>query len=269
MRTNLLHSLLIILLALSTGCAKSSPLENFVDQDSTPSMAAAKSNTMPQAGSLAADSNWIALEPKMQLPSLASVERSTSWDERIAKLPKAEQDFLISKNSQYLDVLRFSTPEDQLRLVDQGFPMPEEWAKARSLPEVELERLARQGNFKAQMFYIDRVIDQVAPVLKERGFGDTPEDRALYNKFNEASAMSSVLLRQTRSPFAAYQNGLILSVGTLGHSPAIAAGSFQVAKELGDTRADFLSQTFYNTHAALDPQAVMASYSSIKSVLER
>ena len=178
-RTNLLHSLLIILLALSTGCAKSSPLENFVDQDSTPSMAAAKSNTMPQAGSLAADSNWIALEPKMQLPSLASVERSTSWDERIAKLPKAEQDFLISKNSQYLDVLRFSTPEDQLRLVDQGFPMPEEWAKARSLPEVELERLARQGNFKAQMFYIDRVIDQVAPVLKERGFGDTPEDRAL------------------------------------------------------------------------------------------
>jgi hypothetical protein len=266
-KTNLLHVSIIVLLTVTTACAKRSP--DVVNQDAPPPMTSVKSDATASLESPALDASWIALKPDMQLPGLATVERSVSWDERIAKLPEAERNFLIGKNSQYFDALRFSTPEDQRRLVEQGFPMPEEWAKARALPEAELERLAKQGNIKAQMFYVDRVIDQVAPVLKERGFGDSTQDRALYDKFNEASAMSSILLRRTRSPFVAYQNGLMLSVGTLGHSPAIAAGSFQVAKELGDTRADFLSQTFFNAHAALDPQAVMASYSSIKSVLGR
>lgn len=222
-----------------------------------------------QAGPAAspADAGWIQLREPMRLPGLASVQSASTLSERLAKLSETDRQYVEAKNAEYFGVLDFGTAADQRKLVEQGFPMPEEWVAARSLPEQELLTLAQGGNTKAQMFYIDRVISEVAPVLKDRGFGDSPEDRALYNKFNQASAMSSVLLKQTRSPFAAYQSGLILSVGTLGHSPAIAAGSFLVAKELGDTRADSLGQRFFTTHASLDPQAVMASYSSIKSVL--
>lgn len=205
----------------------------------------------------------------MRLPGVGAVQSANSWAERIAKLPEGDRKYLEAKNAEYFGALEFGSAADQRKLIEQGFPMPEEWAAARAMPEAELRRLAQEGNTKGQMFYVDRVISEVAPVLKERGFGDSAEDRALYNKFNEASAMSAILLKQTRSPFVAYQNGLILSVGTLGHSPAIAAGSFQVAKELGDMRADGLSQSFYKAHVALDPQAVMASYSSIKSALGR
>ena len=222
-----------------------------------------------QAGpaSSPADTGWIQLREPMRLPGLASVQSASTFSERLAKLSETDSEYVQAKNTEYFGVLDFGSAADQRRLIEQGFPMPEEWVAARALPEQELLTLAQGGNTKAQMFYIDRVISEVAPVLKERGFGDTPEDRALYSKFNQASAMSSVLLKQTRSPFAAYQSGLILSVGALGHSPAIAAGSFQVAKELGDTRADALGQRFFSAHSSLDPQAVMASYSSIKSVL--
>ncbi|MFT4180145.1 MAG: hypothetical protein QM612_11930 [Thermomonas sp.] len=213
--------------------------------------------------------SWIQLHESMQLLDIAVVQSASSWQERINQLPLEERQYLEAKNTEYFNALEFGSVADQRKLIEQGFPMPEEWVAAQALSEGELKYLAQQGNIKAQMFYVDRVIGDVAPVLKERGFDNTDEDRELYAKFNEASAMSSIMLKKTRSPFVAYQNGLLLSVGTIGHSPAVAAGSFQVAKELGDTRADFLSQMYFDAHAGLDPQVVMASYSSIKSVLGR
>lgn len=204
------------------------------------------------------------LPSDMHLPGLSTVARASSWEARIAKYPAHEQDYLRGKNDMYFGALRFGSLEEQETLVGQGFPMPEEWLAARSIPDGELERLAGQGNRKAQMFLVDRVIDEIGPVLKERGFGDSPQDRDMFRRFTSVSATATMLLQGTCSPFVAYQNGVLLSSGTRGHDPAVAAGSFLVAKDLGDARADALSHGFFARHRQIDAQTALASYGSIR-----
>jgi hypothetical protein len=204
------------------------------------------------------------LPTDMQLPGLATVARATSWEQRIAGYPERQQDYLRAKNDMYFGALQFASAEEQEKLVAQGFPMPEEWLAAQSLPDGELERLATQGNRKAQMFLVDRAVDDVGPVLKERGLGDSPEDREMFRRFSTASATAAMLLLNTCSPFAAYQSGVLLASGTLGHDPAMAAGSFLAARDLGDTRADTLSRAFFIRHRQIDAQTALASYASFK-----
>ncbi len=201
----------------------------------------------------------------MRFRGLANVESAPSWKVRLLQLPAADQSFLGTINERYFGSLGFADEAEQRRLVEQGFPMPEEWMAAREVPDEELERLAKQGEIKAQMFQIDRVSERLAPVLGARGLQNTPEDKELFRQFVETTSMAEQLLRKTKSPFVAYLTGRMFSAGTLGNQPEPIAGAFELAKDLGDGRADGYRSVFVESHPGMDPEAVMASYSGMKS----
>lgn len=221
-----------------------------------------------QSGGLDKD-QWVNIPLDFQFRGVANVESASSWSQRVAKYPEDERKYLEDVNGRYYGALDFSSNEEQRRLVQQGFPMPEEWLAARDLPDAELERLAMSGSAKAQMFFIDRVSERIGPVLAVRGLDQSPADKAIYHQFVQASTMAGMLIRNTGSPFAAYLHGRLLSSGTSGHQMEPIAASFQVARELGDLRADAFQSAFFAGHPGLDAQAVMASYTAMKPGAKR
>lgn len=212
---------------------------------------------------------WVALPVQLQLPGLANVEAARSWNERIAQFPAADKAFLADVNKRYFGSLEFQSEEEQRRLIQQGFPMPEEWLAARNLLDTELERLAQEGNLTAQMFWINRVGEKIGPILGAgEGLGNSPADKELFRRFTEARLMADDLLRSTKSPFAAYLSGRIASAGSFGNPPGLVAGSFQLAKELGDDRADDYMRRFSEEHPGMDANTVMTSYSAMKTAAD-
>jgi len=207
---------------------------------------------------------WAAIPRGLQFNGLSAVEVSRSWEDRISKYLGNEKSYLVAANSRFHGALGFQSEEEQAKLIEQGFPMPEEWQAAKNMSDSELERLANGGDIKAQMFLIDRVSQQVAPILATRGFDQTPADRELYRQYVQANTAAGILVHSTRSPFAAYLQGILLSAGTLGNQVEPIAGSFRVARELGDARADRFQSLFFRQHPNLDAGAVLASYSAIK-----
>lgn len=212
---------------------------------------------------------WVTLPSRLRFRGLAKVQSASSWGERLARLPKSEQAYLVEVSERYFGSLEFSSREAQRHLIQQGFPMPEEWLAARSLPDAELERLAEDGNLKAQMFMIDRVAQQIGPVRAVRGLTNTPADKALFRRFVSATTIADKLLQTSGSPFAAYLAGRIYSAGTQGNSPEYIASAFQLAEDLGDDRADDFRHNFFQKHPELDANTVMALYSSLKSRTNR
>ena len=212
---------------------------------------------------------WIEIPQNLRFRGLVSVERSSSWETRLAKFSGRDQNYLNAMNDRYYGSISFDSAEQQQRLIAQGFPMPEEWLAARDTTDAELERLAKAGNTKARMFQVDRVSERMAPVLAERGLRDTPEDKELFRLFTDATQMAESLLRETQSPFAAYLAGRVFSAGTQGNRPEAMAGAFQLAKELGDPRADEFRSDFMAWHPGMDAESVMVYYASFKGTASR
>lgn len=221
------------------------------------------------AAGTAGQSLWIEVPTTMRYPGQTSLEAAASWEARLAKLPERDRAYLETVNGRYYGALAFASEQEQRELTAQGFPMPEEWLAARDTPDAELERQAIAGYQKARMFHIDRVSERVAPVLTVRGFENTPGDQELFRQFVDATAMVANLLHDTRSPFAAYLAGRIVSSGTLGGQPEAIAASFQLARELGDPRADSFRDAFLDQHPGMDVATVMTAYSYFKSSVDR
>lgn len=221
------------------------------------------------AVSTAGQSLWIEVPTTMRYPGQANLEAAVSWEARLAKLPDRDRVYMKAINDRYYGALEFANEQEQRELTAQGFPMPEEWLAARDTPDAELERQAIAGNQKARMFHIDRVSERVAPVLTVRGFENTPGDQELFRQFVDATAMVANLLHDTRSPFAAYLAGRVVSSGTLGGQPEAIAASFQLARELGDPRADSFRDAFLDQHPGMDVATVMTAYSYFKSSVDR
>lgn len=225
---------------------------------------------LPVAAARTADQDlWIEAQATMRYPGQTSLEAAPSWEARLAKLPERDRAYLEAVNGRYYGALAFANEQEQRELIALGFPMPEEWLAARDTPDAELERLAIAGNQKARMFHIDRVSERVAPVLTVRGFENTPGDQELFRQFVDATAMVANLLHDTRSPFVAYLAGRVVSSGTLGGQPEAIAASFQLARELGDPRADSFRDAFLDQHPGMDVATVMTAYSYFKSSVDR
>ncbi len=212
---------------------------------------------------------WIEAPAAIRYPGQVSLEAAASWDARLATLPERDRAYLETINGRYYGALVFANEQEQRELIALGFPMPEEWLAARDTPDAELERLATGGNRKARMFHIDRVSERVAPVLTVRGFENTPDDQELFRQFVGATAMVANLLHDTRSPFVAYLAGRVVSSGTLGGQPEAIAASFQLARELGDPRADSFRDAFLDQHPGMDVATAMTAYSYFKSSVDR
>lgn len=120
---------------------------------------------------------WIDVPANLRFPGTASVAAAPFWEDRVSKFAEADQQYLDDVMDRYSGTARFQDTVEQRRLVEQGFPMPEEWLAVRDLPTAELERLVEQGNVKAKMFYVDRVSQEIGRIRANGdGLGTTPED---------------------------------------------------------------------------------------------
>lgn len=207
----------------------------------------------------------------LRFPGVENVETGPSWAVRVSKLPESNQAYLSEVSTRYYGSMEFLGEDEQRELVEQGFPMPEEWLAAQNLPIEELRRLAEQGNVKAKMFYIDRISQEISPVLS-RGDGldpTTPDGRVQMERVVRARLMADELLQRTSSPFAAYLAGRIKTSMTFETPPEVFAGSFELAKDLGYSRAGQLQGKFFAEHPGMDASVVMSSYTHLKQDMNR
>lgn len=209
---------------------------------------------------------WIEIPTALQFPGISSVESASSWSARVAKMSATDQAYLAQISERYFGSIEFLDESEQQRLIRQGFPMPEEWLAARNVPDAELERLAKTGNLKAQMFQTDRVSERIAPVVAVHGLDDSPAGKELFRQFVETDVMAGNLLRNSQSPFAAYLYGRFRTSGTQGNQPEFMAAAFEFAKDLGDQRAEGYRRVFFEQHPGLNAELVMLGYSGMKII---
>jgi hypothetical protein len=209
---------------------------------------------------------WIELPKTLQFPGTSSVEAASSWSARLAELSSADQAYMAEIGERYFGSVTFMDEAEQRLLIRQGFPMPEEWLAARNISDAELEKLAKTGNLKAQMFQTDRISARIAPIAAGRGIDDSPAGRELFRQFVETDVMAGNMLRNSQSPFAAYLYGRFRSSGTQGNQPELMAAAFELAKDLGDQRADSYRTTFFERHPGLNAELIMLGYSGMKLV---
>ena len=259
-----------------TGCAQDSNEAGKIvsggAETAAPMPAIARDSGLSQLGAPAlagAGGRWLEVPGPWRFPEAPRIEAARSWEERLAKFSPSQQVYLRGLNDRYLGVLAFDSPDEQERLIRQGFPMPEEWLAAQDLLDSELEALAKEGNFKAQMLQIDRVGQQVGAVLDARGGLDTerPEHREMLVRLAEAKFMNLEMLRATGSPFAAYQYGQTRYAMTPARPPEYLASSLLLAGDLGDKRAVQFQQQFAGKHSDLDGNLLMTFYSNVQQLI--
>ncbi len=171
-------------------------------------------------------------------------------------------------NDRYAGALAFDSTEEQQKLVQQGFPMPEEWLAAQRMPDAELEALANEGNIKAQMINIDRVSSQIGAVRATgRGLTTSQPDMALFNRVTAANTTVLELMRRTKSPFAAYLDGQINSAMSQGNPAESMASAIMLAGDLGDRRADSLLTTYMHAHPGMNAGTITSRYSGMKRLI--
>jgi hypothetical protein len=209
---------------------------------------------------------WVEIPSALQFPGISSVESTSSWRARVAKMSATDQAYLTQISERYFGSVEFFDESEQRRLIRQGFPMPEEWLAARNIPDVELEQLAKTGNLKAQMFQTDRVSERIAPIAAVQGLDDSQAGKELFRQFVETDVMAGNLLRNSQSPFAAYLYGRFRTSGTQGNQPEFMAAAFEFAKDLGDQRADGYRRAFFEQHPGLNAELVMLGYSGMKII---
>ena len=189
-------------------------------------------------------SRGIRIPDRLRFPHVQSVHKAQSWDDRLATLTNAEKQRLESLNARYYGMLEFHSPEEQKKLIEAGYPMPEEWLAADAMSDEDLADLAKAMSPKGSMFYADRELDRFIEarqrLIDSGAYNDM--DRAVVNPKIEAMISAGNALALTRSPFAAYLYGSINA--ELFHDPAYTAAAISVAWSLGDERAQEFARLY-------------------------
>lgn len=256
--------LLVLALGATSGCTDGRPasIDAHEARATVAGNSAAEASLAPvsalsddAANGAVGGAGWIAIPRQWQLPKVSKIKSAASWDARIARLPESDQAWLRELDDRYAGALAFSSPEEQQWLVRQGFPMPEEW-------------LAKSGNRKAQMLFVDRIGSQIASIRTSgRGLGTSPEDRELFKRYTAATVMADELLRETKSPFAAYLRGQIFRSGSQNTPPEYLASGIMMAQQLGDGRASDIQRAFLRKYPDMNAGALMSANSSMQSAL--
>lgn len=181
-------------------------------------------------------------------------------------LSQNEQSLLAAIDSRYFGTLSNSSPGEYVDLNKLGFPDASSWIAAERSTDDELLRNARSGGHLEKELYIDRVASLI-PENNWKGVSDSAEDNALASKIMDARSFALQNIGATKSPFAVYQAAALFNTTEVGGNPAIVAASFQLAAELGDTRATRMLQSYMSENRNIDAKGVLAAYTFLKSDL--
>lgn len=208
---------------------------------------------------------WANLTPRYKLPSVQSIQMADSWEQRLSTMPADARDYLVAFNDRYFGLLEFSSKEQQVQMMNLGFPMPEELWKARHLTDTELQKMADSGNIKAKILYADRLAVQARDIkMTDREKG--PNGNRLAHLNAQASIQATEALKYSRSPFAAYVAGYQRTLMYDSVAPIVA--SLFIGRELGDHRAGTYIRILEESAPNTDISEVYAVYNNMRADLE-
>ena len=181
---------------------------------------------------------------RLRFTSVGYVREADSWDARLETMTSSERARLEALNARYFGMLGFDSAEEQRKLAEAGFPMPEEWLAADAMSDEALATLAKANSPKGSIFYANRELDRFHEAKQQMiDAGQYRElDRSVMRPKVEAMVYAANALALTRSPFAAYLYGSVYE--QLFGDPAYTAAAISVAGALGDKRAGDLAHEF-------------------------
>ncbi|HGM6729685.1 TPA: hypothetical protein ACKQBZ_000738 [Stenotrophomonas maltophilia] len=212
--------------------------------------------------------------PGKAAPEKGSEEgkRSTfKWEGDGSSLTIEQRGYLANLSIRYNNIFTGLEGKPQAEVDALGFPTAEEWLDARNLTDDELLDRARRGDVKAKAFYVDRNVARLEDLLSSSGaeslsevFQASPAARGEYQQLVvDTQVAAAGILKFQPSPFAAYLYGHTSAV--IGGMQFPYAAAIAVAGDLGDARSAALLQAYSNKVGAMDSDAVMSSYKSMRS----
>ena len=278
-RIHSLYAVLGVAVLLTAGCSGKTEYPEAVSEAQDEKLTGSKGVVAPAltaegrdqepSSQISVHANDLQLPNQWRFVNALPVRSAETWEARLATLPAQEADWLQAKNETYAGALAFSSPEEQRRMIAQGFPMPEEWLLAKNMSDAELEAMAKAGNRKAQMFYIDRISNEIGPILADgRGLDtDSQHDMELLNRAARANAMALQLMKSTKTPFGAYLDGRINAAMAQHSPPEFMASAIMVAGDLGDSRANALREAYFHNHPDMNASRIVSWHAGKKALV--
>ena len=205
---------------------------------------------------------WETIPENQKLPAVNKVVISNSWQDRIDQLSGRERKYLSEVNNRYFGSLDFKSPDEQSKQILLGYPTPEEWLAAQEMTSFELEGLAEAGNKKAQILYADRLSAEFDRAKVANG--DESMSPGQLKTGLDATKYSSMALRGSKNPFAAYLYGSVEE--RRSGVPETAAAGILLAKQLGDADADRYALDLSKQYPSMNPATVQVIFGSMKKI---
>jgi hypothetical protein len=229
-----------LVVSLLAGCGAKGEGADLASKSSQPREVVAPRRVAPHPGQ-------IKLPDRLSFPSVDYVKVAPSWNDRLATFTTEEKARLESLNARYYGMLEFHSAEEQKKLIETGFPMPEEWLAAAAMSDEQLQQLADAQSPKGSLFFanrkLDRFLEAKQSLLDSGHYSDL--DRSVVNPRTQAMVYAGNALALTRSPFAAYLYGSVFA--NMYGDPEFTAAGISVAGALGDMRAWDYSRTFLDS----------------------
>lgn len=238
-------SALILSLALGLqGCAKDdSKQHNEAHQFSKDRAIVSTQNTPPptaipehaqRSTRNSVQAAWDQLSSNQKLAGVGEITEYRSWDDQLSNASVDQRAYLELLNEEFFGALAYSSKEEQAQHIRQGYPTVEEWLTAKGMQSSELERLAREGNKKAQAIYASRMASEVASNKLDGLNGNAPTMQHL-QAVAHSGQYAFMFAQGNKSPFAAYLYGSVQHRLTGRYEPVSAA--LMLAEQMGDSRA--------------------------------
>ncbi|MCD9046792.1 hypothetical protein [Luteimonas sp. MHLX1A] len=243
---------LLFLITLVAGCTSES--------------ATTSSPALTADGSASRSVSVPASSPGSPPPSLprtepAGVASASSWGERLAGLPGEEARYLTVKNDSYFGALGYTSVKERDLLRQIGVPLPDDFLAARRLTSQELASAAENGDVRARLLYIDRLVDEAQ--------GKSTSDTGIAGE--EATALAArasfeigKLKTQSNSAFIPYLDARLFTTGS-DAKPEYVTGAMLAAMDRGDTRALGLLESYASEHPTVDVMGVALYFSTMKA----
>lgn len=151
----------------------------------------------------------------------------------------------------------FHTQQQFTWLVANGYPTPDDVLAADRMTDGELAEAARSGNFKANVFYLARLQAQSSELT------NSSMDDVLRSGASEVGIAMQVF--RSGSPFGAIAYS---RWADSANHPELAAASLSFARQLGDSRKEFLDG-YITLHPNIDPATLANAYELILALTRR
>jgi hypothetical protein len=194
----------------------------------------------------------VVIPKNFQFVPIEEVPEVDSMDAWMARFSPADQVKLRKFSDLYFGLYEVAGPGQIKWMEEHGYPLPEDVLAAASYATDQLKEMANQGNDKAKMLLLDRLIDNY--IEQRDAFVSAGRPRTEFNMTDGQDLMQELMsllvqLDHIDSPFAALmttRHDELLQKPDVVASEATRIAGILAAHQLGDTRSTAMLQYCVN-----------------------